>query len=462
MATITKRGGTYRIKVSCGYSADGRQITRSTTWKPTPGMTTRQEEKELNRQATLFEERVKTGQFIGSNIKFANFVDTWFTDYAEKQLRPNTIAGYKALKARTNAAIGHIRLDRLQPQHILEFYNQLAETGIREDMTYKSKVDFRAKLKERKITYLTLANAAGLSTQTLTQIAKGKNVSHKTASAVCNTLGEKFSEWFEPAREKGKLSSSSIKHYHEYISSVLSTAVQWQVIAANPCERVKPPKAGRKEAKFLDDEQAQQLLEFLEKEPIMYRALYTLILYTGMRREEICGLEWEDIDFEHDLIDINKARIYVPGRGVLDDETKNKSSRRIIKVPATAIDLLREYKAAQAAERLKLGDKWVNSQKVFVSWNGKPIHPSTVTNHFRKFVEKTDLPPTTVHSLRHTNATLLIYNKTDIKTVSNRLGHSDVSTTGNIYAHAIKKADEMAAEALEDIFNSKKKAAGAG
>lgn len=152
MATITKRGGTYRIKVSCGYSADGRQITRSTTWKPDPGMTKRQEEKELNRQATLFEERVKTGQFIGSNIKFADFVETWFKDYAEKQLRPNTIAGYTSLKARTNAAIGHIRLDRLQPQHILEFYNQLAETGIRADMTYKSKVDFRAKLRERKIT----------------------------------------------------------------------------------------------------------------------------------------------------------------------------------------------------------------------------------------------------------------------------------------------------------------------
>lgn len=99
MATITKRGGTYRIKVSCGYSADGRQITRSTTWKPDPGMTKRQEEKELNHQAVLFEERVKTGQFIGSNIKFADFVETWFKDYAEKQLRPKTLLGYKKMAA---------------------------------------------------------------------------------------------------------------------------------------------------------------------------------------------------------------------------------------------------------------------------------------------------------------------------------------------------------------------------
>lgn len=288
MATITKRGGTYRIKVSCGYSADGRQITRSTTWKPDPGMTKRQEEKELNRQATLFEERVKTGQFIGSNIKFADFVETWFKDYAEKQLRPNTIAGYTSLKARTNAAIGHIRLDRLQPQHILEFYNQLAETGIRADMTYKSKVDFRAKLRERKITLSALAMSAGLSPQTLTQISKGKSVSFKTASAVCDTMGEKFSEWFVPAKEESVLSNNSIKHYHGYISSVLSTAVQWQIIASNPCDRIKPPKTEKKETEFLDNEQAAQLLEALQKEPILYRALYTLILYTGMRREEAC------------------------------------------------------------------------------------------------------------------------------------------------------------------------------
>lgn len=77
-----------------------------------------------------------------------------------------------------------------------------------------------------------------------------------------------------------------------------------------------------------------------------------------MRREEACGLAWSDINFEHDLIDINKASIYVSGKGVFDDDTKNRSSRRTIKVPAPAMELLRAYKAAQSAERLKLGDKW--------------------------------------------------------------------------------------------------------
>jgi integrase len=118
--------------------------------------------------------------------------------------------------------------------------------------------------------------------------------------------------------------------------------------------------------------------------------------------------------------------------------------------------------APGTTKRLKLGDKWEGSPKIFTTWKGSAICPDTVTSWFHSFIKRHDLPPVTVHGLRHTNATLLIYNGTNIKTVSDRLGHADVSTTGNIYAHAIKTADEMAAEALEDIFNRKKKTAGAG
>ena len=119
MATITKRGDNYRIKVSAGYSVDGKQIVQSMTYKPAPGMTEKQIQKELHKQAIIFEEQVKSGQYISSNIKFADFVECWFKDYAEKQLRPKTILGYLSMKERTNAAIGHIRLDKLQPHHLI-------------------------------------------------------------------------------------------------------------------------------------------------------------------------------------------------------------------------------------------------------------------------------------------------------------------------------------------------------
>lgn len=158
------------------------------------------------------------------------------------------------------------------------------------------------------------------------------------------------------------------------------------------------------------------------------------------------------------VIDINKSSLYTPDRGRFDDDTKNETSRRVIKIPDPAVDLLREYRAFQAAEKIKLGDKWQGENKVFTSANGKPIHPDTVSSHFHSFIKKTDLPHITVHSLRHTNATLMIANGTDIKTVSKRLGHANVTTTGNIYTHAIKSADELAADKLTDIFNKQKQA----
>lgn len=208
MATITKRGGTYRIKVSCGYSADGRQITRSTTWKPDPGMTKRQEEKELNHQAVLFEERVKTGQFIGSNIKFADFVETWFKDYAEKQLRPKTLLGYKKMAVRTNAAIGHIRLDRLQPQHILEFYNQLAENGVREDTKYCCKGDLRGLLKDNGLKMKEFSERSGVSERTLRAAVNGNNAAEQTANKICNALKMRRSELFRAASDTNVLQTT--------------------------------------------------------------------------------------------------------------------------------------------------------------------------------------------------------------------------------------------------------------
>ncbi len=235
----------------------------------------------------------------------------------------------------------------------------------------------------------------------------------------------------------------------------MSTAVQWQVISSNPCQRVKPPKAERKEAEYLDEVQAFELLRCLENEPIIYKTLFTVILYSGMRRGEACGLEWSDIDLDNGIVDINKSSLYLPEKGIYDDDTKNATSRRVIKLPAPAVDTLKALKVYQAQERLKLGDQWHNTDKVFTRWNGEPIHPDTVTGWFKKFTERHNLPPVHVHSLRHTNATLLIFNGADIKTVSHRLGHADVATTGNIYTHAIKTADERAAEALTDIFSNR-------
>ena len=131
MATIKQRGDSYKITVSCGYDLNGKQIRRHLTWTPEPGMTKRQIQKELDRQAVLFEEKCRNGQVLDGNIKFAEFAEKWFADYAEKQLRPTTGCGV-SVGAQTHTACNwHIRLDKLRPHHLMAFYDNLAESGIR-------------------------------------------------------------------------------------------------------------------------------------------------------------------------------------------------------------------------------------------------------------------------------------------------------------------------------------------
>ncbi|PKM84570.1 MAG: site-specific integrase [Firmicutes bacterium HGW-Firmicutes-11] len=453
MATVTKRGTSYRIRVSCGYDMTGKQLMRSTTWKPDPCMTEKQIKKELQRQTVLFEEKCRAGLFLDGSVRFADFSDKWFKDYADKQLRAKTISRYQGLMKRILPAIGHIRLDHLQPHHLISFYDNLSENGIRDDVKYRCIVDLKVLLKEKGLTKDKIAEMAIVSKSVINSIYEGKNISFSSAQRLANALEKDIKTLFEVSAATKQLSAQTILHYHRLISSILSTAVQWQVIFSNPCERVKPPRVERKEARYLDEHGAALLLSALIDEPVQYRVIVPLLLNTGMRRGELCGLEWPDIDFDNNLLHIRRTSLYLPDRGVFEDETKNSSSNRSIKVPSATMEMLRSYRAWQNERRLELGDQWIQSKRLFTKWNGEPIHPDTISAWFYHFVIRKGLPDISLHSLRHTNATLQIAAGIPLKTVSNRLGHAQASTTGNIYAHAIKSADAAAAEVLEDILN---------
>ena len=228
--------------------------------------------------------------------------------------------------------------------------------------------------------------------------------------------------------------------------------VQW-VISVN-----LQPEENRADH-YLDEVQAAHLLDLLDDEPIVYRTMITLLLHTGLRRGELCGLEWDDINFDLSLLDVQRTSLYLPEKGVFVDETKNSTSRRVLKLTPDAVQLLKRYRMWQNSERLRIGDQWAEEweqrPRLFTTWDGKPLHPSTVTGWFHTFIERSDLPPI----LRHTNATLLIAAGTNLTTVAARLGHANSTTTSKIYAHAIKSADQAAAEVLQDILHPVKKQA---
>ncbi len=457
MATIKKRGNSYLIRCYDGYDQTGRQIERTMTWKIPVGMSDKKAEREARHQAELFEEKVRNGQSAEQKIKFADFCDLWMKDYAETQLRPKTVTRYRGLLERIKPALGSIYLDRLRPTHLTAFYRELAQ--VRKVSTYTTKMDLKAYLKERKITQTKLAEDSGICTATIRSLIIGNAATEETAQKIADALHIDFDKLFQPSGEPKPLSGQTILHYHRLISVILQTAVEWQYIPANAAERVKPPKAEANEAVYLDDKQAIHLLELLEAQPIYYRTAVTVLLFTGMRRGELMGLLWSDIDFDNNTITIQRSLQYLPDMGVFTSDTKTKSSRRVIKAPATAIHSLKEYRTWQKKTFLSIGQPWEESGQVFVTQNGTPMHPDTLTSWFGSFIKTTDLPQIHIHSLRHTNATLQIANGVAVTTVAGTLGHSTANTTTKVYAHAIQSAAAASAEMMDNLLNPMKKQA---
>ena len=207
----------------------------------------------------------------------------------------------------------------------------------------------------------------------------------------------------------------------------------------------------------LDVDQAIHMVELLDGVPIYYRTAIIVLLFTGMRRGELLGLEWPDINFSKNTISITKTSLYLPGMGLFDDETKNSSSDRVIKAPKTVMKALFDLHHWQMEQQFLLENQWEGSGKVITTADGAPMRPDTLSNWFRTFIDGTDLPPIHLHSLRHTNATLSIANGIAVTTVAGQLGHADANTTTKIYAHAIKSAQAEAADMMDDLLTPKKK-----
>lgn len=405
MASIKKRGNSYRIFVSNGRNINGKQIMETTTFIPDPEKTEKQNQKALDIFALEFEQKVKNGKYLdGEKITFQDFKDLWLTDYAEKQLELTTTDIYKILLDKhITPAIGNIKLAKIQPANLNKLYNTL--------------------LKERK------------------------------------------------DKKEGGYSPTTIKRVHALISSILSTAVRWNVLLENPCERVSPPKQTRnsRDVKFFTLEECSVFLAAVdtqlseEKISLQHKVFFHLALFCGMRRGELIALEWSDFDFTKKSVNINKSTGLVDGKAITKS-TKNKSSERIVSVPESVVLLLKQYQIQQYKYRLSIGSHWQGNNNVFIQLTGKQMYPSSPYGVFkdvlRRYNESADakdlkLPDIPLHGLRHTSATLLISKNMDIRTVSGRLGHAQTSTTMNIYSHSLQTMDVKASDTLEDLFKKK-------
>jgi len=460
MAAVKKKthkdgGISYEIRVSLGRDINGKQILKYRTWVPSPGMTVRQIEKAIEREKVLFEEQCRSGVVLDTSTKFADFAERWL-DANKNVFSPAYKQWANDLLPRINAAIGHIPIGKLKSHHLQDFYSNLAEVGVKKTNVTAHTHKLAGLLKERGISRDVLSKAAGVAPFTITVACQGKTVSIGTAEKISCGLDLEVTELFEISGTKEALSSKTILHHHRLISSILKTAMRWQAIHDNPAQRVVPPKVQRKEAAFLDDKQVLQVAEALSKASIKWRALLMLLMYSGMRRGEACGLTWLDVDLNDNLVHITKSNQYLRGKGIYEKDTKTESSNRVVKLPDDMINLLHEYKTWQTEERLKMGDRWVDTGKVFTQENGLPMHPDSITKWTRKFRDANELPYFTPHSLRHTSATLLIMSGVPVRAVAARLGHADQNTTNVIYSHSIQSVDALASDVVGDILKTAK------
>ena len=234
-------------------------------------------------------------------------------------------------------------------------------------------------------------------------------------------------------RDKG-LSANTVRRHHDLLSCSLHFALRQDMIVRCPTERVEPPRVIPKEARFYSPENLKRLYALSEGHWL--EIIVKLAGSLGLRREEICGLRWDSVDFNLRKIHIKAART-AAGANIVLKETKNRSSNRVLHLNDDLLRLLKRERARQAQNRLALGEAWPDTGLVAVDDQGVPYSPNAVSLAFTRFIRKNGLPKITLHGLRHTFATVASAQGATLFDIGKALGHSTPATTGRIYTHLL-------------------------
>lgn len=364
-------------------------------------------DEEAEKKLALFVEEVKKGNFINTNYTFGEFAQIWL----DEKVRPN--AGERcvkkyigALNTRILPYIGNIKLKDLTKQKLEKYFNMIKET---------------------KTNY---------STRSQNNVVK----------------------------------PSSVKKWKSIIHACLEYAVECELIPKNPCNKIKINytnttnedtikqlvKTKRERIKYYNNEEYKQVCELLEKEFMLYynnsninddkklrevgrRFLILLDLKTGMRRSELFGLTRDDLLIDELTFDVNKSRHYLVGKGKFTKYAKNDSSIRIKSLPKSILSYLKLY--YELLDRLEYKTPYIFD---YLSIDG-------ICSWFDSWQNKNNIRNIRFHDIRHTHATILLYLGVDIKTISERLGHSDIQTTLNIYADVLKDLDIKSIEKIDNL-----------
>lgn len=460
MATIEKLIGktssTYRITVYSGFDTQGKRIRHRQTYKPDPGMTPRQIEKAVQRAATDFERSIEQGYVLDNRQTFAEYA-AYVLELKERSgTKSKTLDRYRELMGRINQAIGHMKLADIRPQHLNSFYKNLSEPGIRETGGIATaKIDLATWLKSNKKSRAGIARAAGVAASTVSAAAQGQPIQEVKAEAIAQAMGKRLGDVFTVEYDMEPLSDKTVLAYHRLISIILAQAEKEMLVPYNAAAKATPPKAAKKAPNYFQPETISEILKALEAEPLKWQLITHMLLVTGCRRGEIMGLKWDKVDFKTNRVKIDRELIISKSKGVHESTTKTNDIRYLT-LPTETMVLLRKHKREQLRLQLANGDRWIDSGYVFTQDNGDHMNPDSVTGWLYGFSRRHGLPHINPHAFRHTVASVLLANGTDIVTVAAQLGHASASTTENFYAHIIEENKAKASECIADVLLRKK------
>lgn len=322
----------------------------------------------------------------------AKFLEGWLEHTLKNRAKPRSVESFTAIVNRHIVPVlGRIRLDKLTPQQV------------------------QALLEKKREPY------------------KTKNKAGKVI-------------------EKHGLAPQSIAGIRTVLRSALGQALKWGMVARNVATLIDPPRIPRPQTHAIDVDGARKLLETARGE--RFEAILVLALTLGLRRGEILGLRWSDVDFEKRALRVNQAVQRIGGK-LQVTELKTERSRRVVAIPESVVRALKTRRAQQAQERLLAGSEWKDSDLAFTNPNGWPLEPITLHRDYKRMLTAAGLPSKVrFHDLRHTAASLLLAQGVHLRVIMELLGHSSISLTANTYAHVMPAAMRDVADKMETIFAS--------
>lgn len=261
-------------------------------------------------------------------------------------------------------------------------------------------------------------------------------------------------------KSKKGLSPQTVTNIRTVLRTALTTAVKWNLVSRNSAALVNAPRIPRKRIEPLDPRNARKLVEVAKGS--RFEAIYTVAITLGLRRGEVLGLRWSDVDLDGRTLRVNQSiqRLLTgadsgPKSSLQATETKTDGSRRTIALPDSVVRALRLQRARQAQQRLAAGLSWDSRHDlIFTNQTGGPLEPKVLARDYKALLKKAELPTTMrFHDLRHSAASLLLAQGVHPRAIMELLGHSSITVTMNVYGHVMPAMMRDAADKMEAIIS---------